>query len=206
MRAVTDGAPTRWFEELYAAARRGEIDMPWDRDTPFPLLAPWLADRRGDGRRAVVVGCGLGVDAEHVAACGYATTAFDVSATAVAEARARHPDSRVDYRVADLLALPAAWHGGFALVVEIITVQALPRSARADAIAAVATLVAPGGTLFVAQYVQEDEEPVGDTPPWPLTRAEVASFAQDGLRAVSVERVDRGEMRDAWLAEFTRPG
>ena len=104
---------------------------------------------RGEGRRALVVGAGLGFDAEHLAALGFATTAFDVAPTAVAMARERAPGSAVDYRVADLLDLPREWDGAFDLVVEIITVQALPEELRAPATAAIASTVAPGGTLFV---------------------------------------------------------
>jgi hypothetical protein len=66
-----------------------------------------------------------------------------------AGARRRFPDSAVDYVVADLLDLPPEWHRAFDLVVEVITVQALPDPPRARAIACVASLVAPGGTLIV---------------------------------------------------------
>ena len=41
-RAVQDGQPTTWFETLYAAGQRGEIDMPWDRATPLTSLRDWL--------------------------------------------------------------------------------------------------------------------------------------------------------------------
>ena len=30
--------PTGWFEPLYAAAARGEREVPWDRDEPRDLL------------------------------------------------------------------------------------------------------------------------------------------------------------------------
>ncbi len=29
--AVADGDPTRWYDELWSAAARGEVSMPWDR-------------------------------------------------------------------------------------------------------------------------------------------------------------------------------
>jgi SAM-dependent methyltransferase len=134
-RALAAGRPTAWFEELYAAGARAEITMPWDRARPAPLLADWLSGS-GEGRTAVVVGCGLGADAEFVAGHGFATTAFDISATAIRTARQRHPTSQVRYRTADLLALPDGW--AFDLVVEIINVQALPVSLRAEAVAAAA--------------------------------------------------------------------
>lgn len=127
-RAIADGEPTAWFDRLYAEAATGEVSMPWDRDAPQDLLRSWAEarDLDGAGRRAVVVGCGLGADAEYLAARGFATTGFDIAETAVRLARERHPETRVDYRVADLLALPEDWRGAFDLVVEIFTIQALP--------------------------------------------------------------------------------
>ena len=194
-RAVAAGRPTGWFEELYAAGAREEITMPWDRPYPSPLLVDWLSD--GEGRSAVVVGCGLGADAEFVAAHGFATTAFDISATAVRTARQRYPASPVDYRVADLFALPQRW--AFDLVVEIINLQALPVSLRAEAVAAVAGLVAPGGTLLVVENVRT--RLLSERPPWAFTRAEILSFADHGLATVAVERPGDGAR---WRAELSR--
>ena len=70
-----------------------------------------------------MVGCGLGYDAEFLAGRGFAVTAFDLAPTAIAGAKRLYPDSRVTYLAADLLDLPAAWAGGFDLVVEADTVQ-----------------------------------------------------------------------------------
>jgi SAM-dependent methyltransferase len=157
-----------------------------------------------DGRRALVVGCGLGRDAEFVAGLGFATTAFDISDTAVRVARERHHGSPVDYRVADLLDLPGEWRGAFDLVVESNNVQALPRAWRARATAAVGSLVAPGGTLLVlaaAATAWGDEGP-----PWPLTRDEVSAFAGDGLSEVSVEEIPAADdpLVVRWRAVFVR--
>lgn len=198
-RALAAGRPTAWFEELYAAGARAEVTMPWDRVGPAPLLVDWLIGR-GEGRSAVVVGCGLGRDAEFVAAHGYATTAFDISETAIRTARARYPASAVRYRTADLLALPDGWT--FDLVVEIITVQALPVTLRAEAVAAVASLVAPGGTLLVVENVRAENEPLSQRPPWAFTRAEITLFADHGLDPVTIEQLEDGAPR--WRAEFLR--
>ncbi len=200
-RALRAGQPTAWFDELYAAGARDEIDMPWNRSSPAPFLTDWLS-RPGAGRSAVVVGCGLGADAEFVASRGFATTAFDISETAIRTAQARYPTSPVRYRTADLFGLPAGWRQAFDLVVEIITVQALPVSLRGEAVAAVASLVAPGGTLLVAEDVRAEGAALSDTPPWPFTRAEIASFADHGLAAVTIERLDHRGPR--WRAEFVR--
>ena len=202
-RALAGGRPTAWFEELYAAGESGETTMPWDRTTPAPQLAEWLPEQgEPGGRRAVVVGCGLGGDAEFVAAAGYRTTAFDIAPTAVTAARRRFPGSPVDYRVADLLHLPPEWLRAFDVVVEVITVQALPVALRAAATAAVASLVAPGGSLLVVENVREDAEPLTVGPPWTFTRAEVAAFADHGLEPVSLRRSAEPTLR--WRAEYHR--
>jgi SAM-dependent methyltransferase len=205
--AVADGEPTRWYDELWSAAARGEVAMPWDRTDPHDLLADHTAGRDGAGLRAVVVGAGYGADAEHLAALGYDTTAFDISPAAVAATRERYPDSRVDHRVADLLDLPDDLVGAFDLVVEIYTIQALHGSLREGAVSGVRRLVAPGGTLFVVQIVRDDDEDVGAEPPWLLDRAEMAALAGDGLVAESLDRLpnpDRPEARDRWRMVLTR--
>ena len=146
-RALAAGDATGWFEQLYAAGAGGRVPMPWSRRDAHPLFVDWAQRRavRGEGRHAVVVGCGLGADAEYTARLGFDTTGFDISATAIRLAGQRFPHTMVHYQVADLLALPAGWRRAFGLVVEIITVQALPDPPRRQAIENIAGLVAPEG-------------------------------------------------------------
>ncbi len=206
-RSIAHGDPTGWFDRLYGAANRGLVSMPWDREAPQPQLAEWLDGAAGDpvGRRAIVVGCGLGADPEYLSRLGYRTAAFDVSPTAISIALTRHPGSPVAYSVQDLFHLPAEWSNSFDLVVEIYTVQALPLSLRERAIAAVAGLVAPGGTLLVIQAVRKDGETDPDGPPWPLSRAEIDRFGAAGLVPVRVERLVDQDGAARWRAEFNRP-
>lgn len=203
--------PTGWFDRLYAEAAGGDAVIPWQRGAPHRHLAAWAEARalQGAERRAVVVGCGLGDDAEYIAGFGFDTLAFDISPTAIGMARQLHPDSPVRYVTADLLDPPPAWLGTFDLVVECITVQALPDPPRAAAIANVGSLVAPGGTLLVIAFADDGTRPARDKaggrggPPWPLSRAEIDSFAVAGLVPAQVELVrDSGAH---WVAEFSRP-
>jgi SAM-dependent methyltransferase len=196
--------PTAWFERLYADAERGAAVVPWDRGGPNPRLAAWVRARRpvGRARRALVVGAGFGDDAELVAGLRFETVAFDVAPTAVAGARRRHPGSDVRYVVADLLDPPVEWRAGFDLVVESLTVQALPDEVRPRAIANVAATVASGGTLLVLASAREPSEPANG-PPWPLTRGEVDAFAVDGLEPVRVEDFHDGGAR-WWRVELRR--
>ena len=202
--SMSTDADRAWFERLYATADAGGAGVPWDKGAPHHLLERWLREREasGDGRRALVVGCGMGRDSEYLAGLGFATVAFDFSPTAIAAVRRRFPDSPVDYRVADLLDPPPAWAGAFDLVVESLTVQSLPRQLRRAASARVRELVAAGGTLLVIAAVKGE----GDDPPdgpWPLTRPEVESFAADGLELVRLEDF-RDPDAHRWRAELRR--
>lgn len=99
--AIMAGDATGWFEQLYADAAAGQTSVPWDRGRASELLVQW-ASRQGrdapigtaDGARALVVGCGLGEDAEYIAQLGFAPTAFDIAPTAIATARSRFPVRR----------------------------------------------------------------------------------------------------------------
>lgn len=210
--ALSAGDPTGWFEPLYAAAEQGAGVVPWDRGgAPHWLLTAWAGRQalNGRGRRALVVGCGLGADAEYIAGRGFAVLAFDISASAIRGARRRFPGSAVDYQVADLLAPPAGWREVFDLVVESQTVQALPDPPRRDAIGNIGHMVAPGGTLVVIALARADDEEAGPWPPWPITRAEIEAFTATGLAPVKIEEVaDAGQEPPGrrWLAEFRRPG
>lgn len=206
--ALAAGEPTGWFEPLYAAAEAGHAVIPWDRGIPHQLLVAWAraAGLDGTGRRALVVGCGLGEDAEFVASFGFDTVAFDVSASAIRAARRRFPESAVHYMTADLLDPPPSWRYAFDLVVESMTLQALPDPPRRAAIPNVGRTVAPGGTLLVIARARDDGSDPGEGPPWSLTRAEIDAVTVTGLQPVRVE-----ELRDQeppathrWLAHYRR--
>ncbi|MBV9334644.1 MAG: class I SAM-dependent methyltransferase [Solirubrobacterales bacterium] len=132
------------FEELYAKAGENLQAIPWALLTAHPALVSWL-DRQPTpgGQTALVIGCGSGDDAEELCRRGYLVTAFDIAPTTIARCRERFLRSEVEYRVADLFAVPAEWNGGFDLVVEIRTLQSLHPEQRAAATLAVAEMVHP---------------------------------------------------------------
>jgi len=197
--ALAAGDPTGWFEPLYANADAAGAAPPWHIDEARPLLVDWATaqDLRGDGKTAAVVGAGLGSDAEYLAELGFDTLGFDVSPTAVRLAAERSTHANARYAVGDLFDLPPDWLGAFDLVVEIWTVQALPLDVRAASIAAIASLVKPGGRLLAIAWARTDEDaPVRVDPPWPLTATEFDRFGAPPLRPVRIEPVEdflRGE-------------
>jgi SAM-dependent methyltransferase len=153
------------FEEIYLRAGRDFGAIPWAALAPHPALVAWLdAGHVPPVGRTLIVGCGLGDDAEEAARRGYQVTAFDLSPTAIGDCQQRFPGSAVDYQVADLFRLPASWHAAFGLVVEIRTLQSLPLAQRTDAAAAIAATEPAAGR------------------PWPVSRRELHAFTGAGLR------------------------
>jgi SAM-dependent methyltransferase len=156
--------------------------VPWATLAPNEALLAWLVREPRTRATALVVGCGYGDDAEALAERGCRVTAFDVSATAIARCHSRFPETRVEYVVADVLAPPVAWRAAFELVVEIRTIQSLPPSDHAAAIAAIAAIastVAQGGRLFV-RCLAGAEDPHARRP-WPVTDDELDGFERAGL-------------------------
>jgi 2-polyprenyl-3-methyl-5-hydroxy-6-metoxy-1,4-benzoquinol methylase len=182
------GDPTGWFDVLYREAEEGVSEIPWaDRGVNPHLREFWSAHPQNTaGKRALVIGTGLGDDAEQLAAWGFETTAFDISPTAIRACRKRFPASSVHYAAANLLDPPAEWRGGFDFVFEANTIQALPAAIRSQAIESAAQFIRPRGLLLVVARAREPEDHVGELP-WPLTRAELDGFTRAGLTEESFE-------------------
>ena len=178
--------PCEWFETLYADAKGDFNLVPWAKNTTHPYLADWLKNHQlpKENPSALVIGCGLGDDAETLANLGYQITAFDISPTAIAWCKQRFPDSSVNYLVADLLALDASWQNNFDLVYECRNIQALPLKIRSQVINAIASLVAEEGTLLViTRHRDHNISPEG--PPWAVSDVELSQFQELGLTQIS---------------------
>jgi SAM-dependent methyltransferase len=179
---------TGWFEHLYREAAEGKAEVPWADLRPNINLVNYAAAHplNGAGKRALVIGCGFGDDAEQLASWGFATTAFDISGTAVHNARTRFLNSKVDYTVGDVLNSPAEWRGAFDFVLEIYTLQVLPAALRPQAIREMASALRPRGELLVIARGRELHESPGEMP-WPLTREDLDAVTDAGLAEVSFE-------------------
>ena len=187
-KSLASGDPTGWFEELYREQEEGQRVVPWADHGVNPNLVEFFERNPigAAGESALVVGCGFGDDAEQLAAWGFETAAFDVAPSAVRACQRRFPESRVEYRAADLFHPPAEWMGRFDFVLESYTLQALPPELRAAAIRGVAEFVKGGGRILVIARGREEHEDKGQMP-WPLTRRELGEFAALGLREESFE-------------------
>ncbi|MEX2139066.1 MAG: class I SAM-dependent methyltransferase [Pirellulales bacterium] len=182
------GRPLEWFETLYHQAGGDPAVIPWADMAVNPNLSAWLArtDLIAAQRQALVIGCGLGDDAEALCAAGFRVTAFDISDTCIAWCRRRFPESSVGYCVADLFSPPPAWQRAFDFVLETYTLQVLPENLRATAIRQIADFVAGDGRLLVITRGRDAADDPGAMP-WPLLQSELSEFARAGLIELTFE-------------------
>lgn len=191
-----------WFEALYKEAGDDNAAIPWANMEPNPRLMEFWQKHPLEtaGKRALVIGSGLGDDSEQLSVWGFRTTSFDISKTAIAATKTRHPATKVEYVVADLFNPPAKWAQAFDFVLEIYTVQAFTGDLRAKAVAKIAEFVAPDGQLLVIARGRADDEPLGQGPPWPLIRSEIDGFNRAGLEEELFE--DYADPEPPWVRRF----
>ena len=196
------------FESMYASVEGDLTAVPWARLEPSARLVRWLQSGEAPpAGRALVAGCGLGDDAEELARRGFSVVGFDLAPSAIRLARERFPASLVEYQVADLFAMPAAWEAAFVLVVEIRNLQSVPRVQREQATAALAGCVASGGVLYAGGAFVEHPGPDAGRP-WPLTAGELAGFERAGLTRVAFSvkpTPGHGPEVLSFSARYTRP-
>jgi SAM-dependent methyltransferase len=210
-----------WFDEVYRQAAGDVESIPWADLEPNRFFKEW-ADKhalRGDGRKAFVVGCGLGDDAKFLDELGFDVTAFDISPNAIEWARKLHNGTDIKFEVADLFAPPDSFvcgrnppahaggsdNGGFDFVLEIYTIQPLPMELRTRAIDAVASFVAPGGDLVIVCRGRENGEELGQIP-YPLSREDLSRFEQAGLTEVEFNEVrDNVDDERRFIVHYRRP-
>jgi len=210
------GDVTGWFEALYAEADGDNSIIPWADLEPNRFFREWAESTglKGEGRTALVVGCGLGDDAKYLHDLGFKVTAFDISPTAIEWAKRLYGETDIKFEVKDLFDTPNSWNfsqkgeartAGFDFVLEIYTIQPLPIEMRERVVDSIANFVAEAGTLVVVTRGRgDDEEP--DELPWPMSRKELARFERSGLTQTDfvVMPADEEGEPPRFVVEYTR--
>ena len=184
------GDTTGWFDAFYAEAAGDNAQIPWADLEPNRFFREWAedVDLKGDGRKALVVGCGLGDDALYLHDLGFKVTAFDISPTAIEWAKRLHAETDIQFEVMDLFEPFRGWLGAFEFVLEVYTIQPLPMELRERVIDSIGAFVAPGGELVVTTRGREDdEEPV--QLPWPLSRKDLSRFENNGFVQIDFREI-----------------
>jgi SAM-dependent methyltransferase len=188
---IERGDALGWFEALYKEAAGDTGQIPWADLEPNRFLVAWAdsVNLRGNGRTALVVGCGLGDDAKFLFERGFKVTAFDISETAIAWAKKINAGTDIEFHTADLFAPPPEWKNAFEFVLEVYTIQPLPIEMREQVIDAIAGFVKDEGELLVVTRGREDSD---ETPefPWPLSRKDLSCFEHHGLKQISFTEMD----------------
>jgi len=201
------GDATGWFEALYKEAAGDNEVIPWADLEPNVYFRQWAegSELKGNGRKALVVGCGLGDDAKYLHDLGFKVTAFDISPTAIEWAKKLNGENDIQFEVADLFEPFRGWLGGFDFVLEIYTIQPLPLGMRPRVIDAVAAFVAENGKLVVVTRGREDDVEPNEMP-WPLSRKDLSQFCANGLMETDFQIFppeNEGEP-DRWVIEYIR--
>ena len=166
-----------WFEALYREAAGDNERIPWADLAPNKFLVRYAEQTKlkGNNRKALVVGCGLGDDARFLHDLGFDVTAFDISRTAIEWARKLHADTDIKFFVADLFDTPQEWFAAFEYVLEVYTIQPLPLEMRPQTIDAIANFARFKGKLLVVTRGREDDE-IPTELPWALSRRDLSRF------------------------------
>ncbi len=148
------------FDRLYTAAPHND---PWASGRPqyqyqrrkYDALVRMLPER--SYRRALDLGCGLGLFTDRLARCAQQVVGIDISAVAIARATERtHALKNVQMRQGDIMALDAEFDGQFDLVVVADTIYYLPPPIQDTSlktlVATIAQLLTPDGVLLVVNH------------------------------------------------------
>jgi SAM-dependent methyltransferase len=179
---------------------------PWDIGQPQPVVVR-LAAAGGFAGAVLDAGCGTGENTLHVGALGLPVLGFDVAGTALAMARAKAADRRIEAEFVLADALRLTLRRRFDTVLDCGLFHSFDGSERPGYVASLASVTEPGGTLYVLCF--SDEGP--DAGPHPVSRDELsAAFGPgSGWRIATIEP-DRVETNfhdhgaPAWLATIKR--
>ena len=178
--------PLGWFNSIYTDANGDHNKVFWADLKPSPYLLQWLQTSKQDplNAKAIVIGCGVGDDAEALSSYGYKVTAFDIAPEAIKLCKKRYPDTKVEYLVADLFNYPTHWFEEFDLVYECNTIQVLPGKYRTLARDKMISFLKKGGSILVSCRSRlEDQEK--DAIPLPLDKQEIDGFVRCSLKEKS---------------------
>lgn len=204
---INNGDSTGWFEALYAEAKGDNEKIPWADLEPNRFLVEWAenVNLKGNGRKALVVGCGLGDDAKFLEDLGFKVAAFDVSPKAIDWAKKIHYESNIEFFTEDLFDAPKEWKKAFEFVLEVYTIQALPLNLRETTIDAISNFVAQDGELVVVTRGRENDE-VAEKLPWALSYKDLSRFESNGLTQLNLTELpgDEEELIRRFVVEYKK--
>ena len=170
---------TLWFDGLYEKSKKDYKNIPWAKLEVNPLLGEYLNSTAKHEGKALVIGCGLGDDAEALYGAGYDVVAIDISQSALEIAKKRFPQSNVSFEKENIFEMPQKYLEYFDFVFEAFTIQSLPLIFRENMMKAIVGTLAKNAKLLLIAH-KKDKSFQG--PPWPLEEKEIHTFKLCGLK------------------------
>jgi len=141
-----------FWDQFFRQLRESGEDLDWEGRWTGPFMVP-LAE--AGSRTILELGCGTGNDAARLARGGYSVTAIDVSAEAIAQARARFGSS-VRFLVADMTEQLPFPGGSFDAVMSNVALHMFPDLVTRSVFAEVRRVVRPNGLFLFHVNALED--------------------------------------------------
>ena len=141
-----------FWDQFFRQLRESGEDLDWEGRWTGPFMVP-LAE--AGSRTVLELGCGTGNDAARLARGGYSVTAIDVSAEAIAQARARFGSS-VRFLVADMTGRLPFPDGSFDAVMSNVALHMFPDLVTRSVFAEVRRVVRPDGLFLFHVNALED--------------------------------------------------
>ncbi len=169
--------PTQWFDHIYESAKGDYTKVFWADLEPSPYLVSWLKENsiNKPNKKACVIGCGVGDDAQALSEFGFEVVAFDISPKAIELCKNRYPNTKVQFVVADLFDYPKEWVESFDVVYECNTIQVLPDAYRKKARTSMTSLLSKSGYILVSCRSRGEHEKEDEIPK-PLSKSEIDEF------------------------------
>ena len=188
--------PFSWCDSIYTDAKGDYKAVFWSDLQASPYLIKWLEENKqhAKNKKAIVIGCGVGDDAEALSDYGYEVIAFDISNEAIRLCKNRYPNTKVNYLVANLFDYKESWLENFDLVYECNTIQILPGEYRNKARKAISNLLCKNAHILVSCRSRKKNEKQ-DEIPLPLDFEEINNFVtKDALTEISFKAYDDSQI------------
>jgi SAM-dependent methyltransferase len=145
-------AAGRYWDQYFRGLRESGDDLDWEGLWTGPFLGPL----RDAGAHAILeLGCGTGNDAARLAREGYRVTALDLSAEAIALARARYGHA-VRFLIADIAAAFPFRESCFDAVMSNVALHMFSDRVTRSVFAGIGRLVRPQGLFLFHVNALED--------------------------------------------------
>jgi len=165
-----------FFENVYKNASENLDKIPWATFDANEYLQDFFKNKeKVTNKKALVIGCGLGDDAQFLTKMGYIVDAIDISPTSIKLAKQRFDNKNINFSVEDIFELPSNMINNYDFVYEGLTIQSIDPKHRIQLIEIISSLNNDNGELLLYTNYQEDIDTFGG-PPWPLYKRDLALF------------------------------